>query len=736
MSTSLTILDKQMGTALSHLNQQLDRISNMEETLTSWPAERTVLDDELRKLQVALETLKFTARELQTRSKTLAAECQYYQSLFQSNKDGCLITNAEGLIQKVNHKAATLLNESEGFLKGKLLVHFLASNEHQNFYAYLSRLQDNRLPPVEEWEVLVQPVRQPCFTAILAGLAVNDGEGHLAGLLWELRDITERKQIEQDLQASQRRLQALFDHTQDAILLANDEARYVDVNPAACALLGYSQEELLALSLWDLSPLVSRELGQQLWREFLAIGRMAGEYQLQCKDETTVVVEYRAVANIVPGLHLSVLRDVTERKQAEEEVLQQRDRARALADISQVFARTGLSSADVWDQIVRRTAELIGDVCVMTLLSADEQWLVPQAFYHPDPTVLEFICNVLTAKLSRVDATLPGRVVQTGEPLLIPEVPQEQMMTLLEAKSWSFGEKVGVHSLLIVPLRVQDRVIGTLGLSRDRSGAPYTGDHQIFLQQIADRAALFIENVRLFEEVKQQSAHLRVLSGRLAESQEIERKALAGELHDQVGQNLTGLDLNLNIIQGQLAAVSAPTRELIQLRVNDSLALVEEMAERVRNLMSELSPSILDDFGLIAALQWYGKKLASRVDFTITVQGQEPAPRLATPIEHALFRITQEALTNVAKHAHASAVTLTLDTDNGTVRLVIADDGRGFDPVERNQAPTRQSWGLLMMTERAEAVGGNCCLESSPGQGTRVIVEVPQATPAYPNLRN
>ena len=240
---------------------------------------------------------------------------------------------------------------------------------------------------------------------------------------------------------------------------------------------------------------------------------------------------------------------------------------------------------------------------------------------------------------------------------------------------------------------------------------------------------LVIENVRLFEEVKQQSAHLRTLSGRLAESQEIERKTIARELHDQVGQNLTGLDLNLNIIQGQLSVVSAPTKKLIELRVKDSLALVEEMAERVRDLMSELSPSILDDFGLIAALEWYGRKFASRVDFAITVQGQEPTPRLATPIEHALFRITQEALTNVAKHAQANAVTLTIDTDNGIVRLVIADDGLGFEPADQHKAPSRQTWGLLMMAERAEAVGGHCRIESSPGQGTQIIVEAPQSTP-------
>ncbi|MCB0171196.1 MAG: PAS domain S-box protein [Anaerolineae bacterium] len=651
---------------------------------------------------------------------------RFYRRLFQFNTNGCLITDTEGVIQQINPAAMTLLNESEDSLTGQSLVRFIAGDDRPTLLTYLTQLRDNGTAPIQSWEVRMQPAEHPAFTALLTGTAVEDGDGRLAGLLWELQDITARKQLEQDRHECRRRIQALFDHAQDSILLADDEARYVDVNPAACALLGYSREEFLTLDLWRLTPAVNRDAGQQQWQAFLAAGRLTGEYRLQRKDGTTIVVDYRAMAHIVPGLHLSVLRDITDRKQAEQEMLHQRDRARALADISDIFAKSGLDTPDVWQQIVRRTAELIGDTCVLTLLSDDEQWLIPCAFYNPDPMVLDYITGLLTSQPSRVDAALPGRVVRTGRPLLIPEVAVETMATSVEAKNRPFVEKVGIHSLLIVPLRVPDRIIGTLGLSRDRPGAPYTADHQLFLQQIADRAALFVENARLFGEVKQQTDHLRALARRLAETQEIERQALARELHDQVGQNLTGLDLNLNIIQAQLAAVSAPTRDLIQGRLADSMALVEDMAERVRDLMSELSPSVLDDFGLIAALTWYGQRFASRVDFAITVSGQEPTPRLAAPMEYALFRITQEALTNVAKHAQASAVTLTIDTNNGFVRLVIADDGRGFKPVGRSQAPNRRGWGLPTMAERAEAVGGRYRIESEPGHGTRVVVEVPQ----------
>jgi PAS domain S-box-containing protein len=130
-------------------------------------------------------------------------------------------------------------------------------------------------------------------------------------------DITQRKKHEADAAESRRRLEMLYEHAQDAILLADNEARYVDANPAACALLGRTREELLASTVFDVTPVPSVELGRQLWRDFIAAGRQEGEYPLARKDGSCATVEYRAVANIIPGLHLSVLRDVTARKAAE-----------------------------------------------------------------------------------------------------------------------------------------------------------------------------------------------------------------------------------------------------------------------------------------------------------------------------------------------------------------------------------------------------------------------------------
>jgi signal transduction histidine kinase len=254
--------------------------------------------------------------------------------------------------------------------------------------------------------------------------------------------------------------------------------------------------------------------------------------------------------------------------------------------------------------------------------------------------------------------------------------------------------------------------------------APLWGADGTF-QGIIESMRDVTECLQAQEVLQQYAERLRALSARLAEVAEAERQRLARELHDQVGQNLTALGINLNIIRTQLPEEIAGT---VRSRLDDSLSLVEQTTERIRDVMADLRPPVLDDYGLVAALQWYGEQFTGRTGIAVAVEGEEPAPRLAARVENALFRIAQEALTNVAKHAQATEVGVTMEMEGRTLCLVVADDGIGFDPAHLTESNGSQGWGLLTMTERAEAVGGNCCIESAPGQGARVIVEVDQPT--------
>jgi signal transduction histidine kinase len=229
------------------------------------------------------------------------------------------------------------------------------------------------------------------------------------------------------------------------------------------------------------------------------------------------------------------------------------------------------------------------------------------------------------------------------------------------------------------------------------------------------------ERVRAQEALQQYTERLRALGAQLAEVSEAERQRLARELHDQVGQRLTALGINLNIMRTQMPEGIG---DAIRSRIDDSLSLVQQTAERIRDVMADLRPPVLDDYGLVAALHWYGEQFARRTGIAVAVEGEEFAPRLAARVESALFHIAQEALTNVAKHAQAKNVMVTAQVQGGVLRLVVADDGIGFDSGQVTRLGGGHGWGLLIMTERAEAVGGCCRIESVSGRGTQVIVEV------------
>jgi signal transduction histidine kinase len=272
---------------------------------------------------------------------------------------------------------------------------------------------------------------------------------------------------------------------------------------------------------------------------------------------------------------------------------------------------------------------------------------------------------------------------------------------------------------IYLPLTVEERVLGVLWLW---DGALQEDDIPI-VSVFAGQVANAIENARLFEEVRAGREQLQELSRRLVETQEIERRQIAQEFHDQVGQNLTALSINLNILRNQLPAESEVR---LGARLDESQRLLEETAERIRDTISELRPVVLDDYGLGAALRWYIQKFSKRTELKVVtrIADGEPAQRTPPAVETALFRVAQEALTNIAKHAHARRATITLKPFGRAVRLTIADDGVGFSLAGLGRSGERQSLGLIGMRERIEAVGGRLRVETAPGAGTRIIAEV------------
>ncbi len=262
----------------------------------------------------------------------------------------------------------------------------------------------------------------------------------------------------------------------------------------------------------------------------------------------------------------------------------------------------------------------------------------------------------------------------------------------------------------------------------------FTLHEKFFVNRMLDTAALLLiacvlhlwmnsadtgeAQARLIKEQKEIIEAAKI-STRLVEVQESERKALANELHDLVGQKLAALGITLNIVKSQLLP-NRPAR--IDSLLENSSALVEEITESIRDVMAELRPAVLDDFGLAAVLHWYAAQFAARTGVATTVMEQGPTRRLAPAAEEALFRIAQEALANVAKYARVQKAIVTLEATPQAVFLTVADEGCGFDPAAGGRPARDHGWGLMIMRERAVSVGAKLSIESAPGRGTRVIV--------------
>ncbi len=584
-----------------------------------------------------------------------------------------------GILTFINEAYARYLGQGYEQLIGRSFLPLVPEGEREKVEKSLAALNKEK-PVISHEHRVVLPggeVRWQRWTNRL----IFDEQQNPVEIQAVGRDVTERKQAEEALRQSQARLDAIINTATDAIITIDESQHIILVNIAAARILHYPVEEVIGQPLNILLPDRFRAKHINKVNRFgqsnVTARQMATHEDLwglrANGEEFPVEAMISQVEVTGQKFYTVILRDVTERRRAEEALKMHARVLESMVEGVNVSDERGIIhfTNSAFDKMFGyRTGELIGQ------------------------------------HVSILEVEQPGGKAQNLDEIVV-QLEREGVWS----GEFSNRRKDDTHfitSAHISLLEMPDR------------------RYRVSVQEdITDRRRAEQETARLFEAVNRQREQLRALTRRLTDIQEAERKQLARELHDQVGQNLTALGLNLNLIRAQIPDDNSQAL-LLYNRIDDSLMLTEQTTERIRDVMANLRPPVLDDYGLLAALRWYGKRFSSWGGFTVSVVGDELEPRAAPSVENTLFRIAQEAMTNVAKHAQATKVKISIDKDDTIMRMVIEDNGRGFDTSFLSESTRRQGWGLLSMMERAETINGHCIIESTPGQGTRIIVEVSQ----------
>jgi signal transduction histidine kinase len=283
-----------------------------------------------------------------------------------------------------------------------------------------------------------------------------------------------------------------------------------------------------------------------------------------------------------------------------------------------------------------------------------------------------------------------------------------------------------VRSAICTPiLDSAGEVLGYFYIRNKQNCEGFTQADQDMLMALSPAASIAIQNARAYEqrllaesELKEAYLQLRAVADNVQSAREEERTRIARELHDQLGQSLTALKLDLSMLNRRLLKKDSA----LGAEVNAFTTQIDTMIKIVRRIATELRPGMLDDLGLAASIEWQAHDFQRRTGVRCAVSVPEHDPPLSTAQSAALFRIFQEALTNITRHAEAQHVNVTLETANDALTLRVQDDGRG---IQDGEIAGTRSLGLRGMRERVALLAGTFDIRGLPGEGTTVTVRIP-----------
>jgi len=540
---------------------------------------------------------------------------------------------------------------------------------------------------------------------------IFNAQGELVELQSTGRDITERVKAEEELRTSEERFSKAFSlgPYRMGIIRLND-GLVVDVNDRWLQETGLTRADVVGHSILEVSTLLHGDAGDRV-QELLENGKPFRDVELTFSPKTgkkRIVLSSGEVFDLhnEPCL-LFAANDITERKQVEE-------RIRLLQKVTMdVAAAEDLSSA---------LSVVLRDVCQTTGWALGQAWLPNEndnvltrssAWYASTPDLLGF--RESTKDLTfRSGEGLVGRVWKSKEPAWVRDVPPDE-----DCPRAQFARDAGLNAGVAVPILSADEVIAILEFFLHE---PRDEDERLVhaITAIAAQLGMVVRRKRAEEALRSSEQQLRALSVRLRSAREEEGTRIAREIHDELGGSLTGLKWDLERLEQLLANPNEISAA--QEKIKPLIGIIDSTIDTVRRISSELRPGILDDLGLSAAIEWQTQQFAKRAGIACTCVVAPDAIDLNQEQATAIFRVFQEILTNVLRHAEATGVDVKLYQETRFFVLEVKDNGRGITGQQKTNV---RSLGLLGMQERMHLLGGSVDIEGAVGQGTRVKVCVP-----------
>ena len=517
-------------------------------------------------------------------------------------------------------------------------------------------------------------------------------------------------------------LQAIIDSLEDELMVIDRDYRVVQANEAVLIKRGKRREEVIGKYCYDISHGLTEVCRQPYHECPIKVVWETGKpmrvththiYDVKgAKRERYVDIIASPITddrgNVIGVTEL--LRDVTEAKEMESKIAKAHQDLLVLNTISGVVSQsldldTVLSSA--LDETLEITKRNTGGI----LLLDEERQMLCYRVHHglPKEHVQEVCC--------RLGEGIAGRVAQTGETIVVEDISTDPRITHADLISAE-----GLRAFASVPLRSKEKVLGVFNIASHGTRKFSSEDIQL-LESIAAQVAIAVENARLHQEVQRKDEMRSELLREIFSIQEEERRRIARELHDETSQSLASLAANLEAVAGMLPASADRSKaELKKLK-----ALSISILDEIHRLIYELRPTLLDDLGLVAATRWLADTSLRQAGVTVNFRTVGRERRLPPQLEATLFRVIQEGVHNIVRHAHAKNANIGLRFRKSAIGVHIRDDGRGFDVEEAISSKDRpRGLGLLGMKERIELVNGTLSIRSRPGgSGTKINIEIP-----------